>query len=626
MKRGTILISSSILLVASLLLASCTAKTTTNTATTTTNSVVTTTTATTVPTSVTSSAVTNTTTQTTVVATTTSTGNWWDSLGPPQYGGTLSLSSNTDFVSWDPYYASNASIDGLWYETLFSDNWIVDPSTWNYQIEFRPNEYIGGQLASSWEFTNPGIFVVQLRQNVFWQNIAPVNGRQFVASDVVYHYDREYGLGDGFTAPSPDAPSDPVMSTLKSVTTTGNYTVTFDFNLNNPESILESMEAASGDDIHQEEAPEAVALWGNLNNWHDAIGTGPFILTDFVDDTSATLTKNPTYWGNDERYPQNQLPYVENVNYLIIPSSSTTLAAVRTGKIDILDTQTLQTAQAMQQSNPQILQQAEVGQSACTIDPNDSVAPFNSLDVREALQMSLNLPQLNSTYYDGTCSPDPSTITSNAMTGWGFPYTQWPASLQAQYAYNPTQAKQLLATAGFPNGFNTNVVADSSGDSELLQIIQSEFAAIGVNMSITTMTNTNWISYVLLGHKETGLAYRSGSVGWLGYTYEPINQFNPFVTGFFANYTMTSDPEIDADAAQALAATTVAGLQSALTDANKEVAQQHYVISLLTTNTYSFCQPWIKGYNGQCFALGSQPGEPNGFYQARFWIDPSLEK
>jgi peptide/nickel transport system substrate-binding protein len=502
----------------------------------------------------------------------------------------------------------------------------VDPTAWSYQIEFRPNQFIAGQLASDWQFNGPGTLVVALRQNLTWQNISPVNGRQFVAADVVYHYDREYGLGDGFTKPSPYAPSDPVMSALTSVTATDKYTVVFQFTLNNPESILESMEAASGDDIHQEEAPEAVALWGNLNSWHDAIGTGPFLLTDFVDSTSATLTKNPTYWGHDERYPQNQLPYVQTVNYLIIAQSVTALTAVRTGKVDLLDTQTLQTAQAMQKSNPEILQQAEVGQSSCTIDPNDSVAPFNNLNVREALQMSLNLPQLNSTYYNGTCSPDPSTITSNAMTGWGFPYPQWPASLQSQYAYNPTQAKQLLAAAGYSNGFNTNVVADTSGDLELLQIIQSSFAAIGVNMSISTLNNTDWISSILLGHKETGLAYRSGSVGWLGYTYEPINQFNPFVTGFFANYTLCSDPVIDADAAKALAATTIQGMQAALTDANMEVAEQHYVISLLTTNTYSFCQPWVKGYDGQSFAIGSQPGEPNGFYQARFWIDPSLKK
>ena len=57
--------------------------------------------------------------------------------------------------------------------------------------------------------------------------------------------------------------------------------------------------------------PEAVKQWGNLNDWHHAIGTGPFILTDFVAGSSATMVKNPNYWGYDERYPQNKLPYID---------------------------------------------------------------------------------------------------------------------------------------------------------------------------------------------------------------------------------------------------------------------------------------------------------------------------
>jgi len=76
---------------------------------------------------------------------------------------------------------------------------------------------------------------------------------------------------------------------------------------------------------------------GDINDWHHAIGTGPFILTDFVSGSSATLVKNPNYFGHDERYPQNQLPYVDNLSVLIIPDDATALAGLRTGKIDALD-------------------------------------------------------------------------------------------------------------------------------------------------------------------------------------------------------------------------------------------------------------------------------------------------
>ena len=624
MKKGLVWGLLSFLIAITLMFTSCSSRS--STTVTSTATVITTTTN--ITTSSIASTSTPTSTTLTTLTTTTNTGNWWDTLGTPRYGGTMTLASDQDFVTFDPYAATNTDIEGMWFQRLFSPNWTEDPNSWNYEIQFTPDQYEAGEVASSWEFTGLGTFVVGIRHGIYWQNIAPVNGREFTAADVVYHFDRLYGLGDGFAKPDPNFVGDPVMSTLTSITATDNYTVTFQFSLNNPEAVLETLEAV-GQNSSFLEASDAVNQFGNLNNWHDAIGTGPFILTDFVDDTSATLSKNQNFWEYDERYSQNKLPYVDSVHYLIIAQSNTILAAVRTGKVDILDNQTLQTAQQMKTSNPSIVQQAEPATQADTVEPNDSLAPFNILNVREAMQMALNLPLINSSYYSGTCSPDPSTMTSNFMTGWGFPYSQWPASLQAQYAYNPAQAKQLLAAAGYPNGFNTNIIVDSSGEQDLIQIVQSEFAAVGINMSITTMDSASWINYVLLGHKETGLASRAGNGGWLGYTYEPIQEFNPFVTGFFANYTVTSDQVIDADSAKAISATTVQGLQAALTDANKEIAQQHFVISLLQPNIYSFCQPWVKGYNGQISALTASPGLfPGlcGFYQARFWIDQGLEQ
>ena len=101
MKKGVIWIALTFLMVAALVLASCNPKTTTSTPTTTTTTaaIVTTTTTTTViaPTSTTS------TTAVTTAVTTTSTGHWWDSLGTPKYGGSLTMSTNANYVDWDPY-------------------------------------------------------------------------------------------------------------------------------------------------------------------------------------------------------------------------------------------------------------------------------------------------------------------------------------------------------------------------------------------------------------------------------------------------------------------------------------------------------------------------------------------
>ena len=87
----------------------------------------------------------------------------------------------------------------MYLEQIDSDNWTVNPSNFAYQIIFRPPQDVVGCLATSWSMPDLNDFVVQLRQNVYWQNIAPVNGRQFTAADVVWNMDRIYGLGGGLT-------------------------------------------------------------------------------------------------------------------------------------------------------------------------------------------------------------------------------------------------------------------------------------------------------------------------------------------------------------------------------------------------------------------------------------------
>jgi peptide/nickel transport system substrate-binding protein len=333
------------------------------------------------------------------------------------------------------------------------------------------------------------------------------------------------------------------------------------------------------------------------------------------------MVRNPTYWGVDERHPQNKLPYVDKLQVLIIPNQATGLAAMRAGKIDIMGGLSLIQAQAMQQTNSNITQITIPPNTALTVDPRNDLAPYNNINVRIALQEALNLPLIASSYYAGTASPLPSSLTSIAQNGGGFPYSKWPAALQAQYTYNPTGAKQLLASAGYPNGFNTDVVADNSSDLNLLQIVQSEFAAIGVNMSINLMTTAAWSSYVQTNHSYDALAYRAGS-GTLGQTQAPTSQLNRFRTGVTYNYMLISDPKIDSWYTQAMAATDPNVWLQILEQENEYMAAQHFTISLLEVNSFNLCQPWLIGYNGQSQVIGTNACGM-GFYGARCWIDHS---
>jgi peptide/nickel transport system substrate-binding protein len=611
-KHKLLWFSLSLVLVAAVLLSSCssasTTANTTATTTTTTSAVVTTT-----STSVTTSTVSSTTpTTATSVVTTSATGNWWDTLGTPQYGGTITVSQTGNLTQWDPYATGGTNVLLMYLQQMDSDNWTVSPSTFAFQFIFRPPEDLVGSLATSWSMPDVNDFVVVLRQNVYWQNISPVNGRQFTATDVVYDMDRMYGLGGGFTVPSPYASSDVISrAAMNSVTITAPWTIDFHWTTGNPENILETQldqGTASQDFVAQ----EAVSLWGNLNDWHHAIGTGPFILTDFVDSSSASFVRNPTYWGTDERHPGNKLPYADNVHILIIPQLPTALAALRTGKIDLVENNGIQSANAMKTTNPEILQvaipQAAEGMALCNAQP-----PYNNLQVREACQLAQNLPLIAQTYYNGTVSPIPQTLTLSTMGGgWGNPYPNWPADLQAQYAYNPTLAKQLLAQAGFPNGFTTTCVANNTSDLDLMQILNSNLAAIGITVNVTLMDNASWGTYCISNKKSTAMSFCDGRP--FGNAYSPIRQLQLFRTGYGGDYSLVSDPTFDAYYPAAVAATDITQIKSIVAQANLYVAQQHFGVSSVSPNFYSFVQPWLKGYNGENGAASS------GFYLARFWV------
>ena len=614
MKKSVIWLGLSILIVSALILASCNSSTTTTTtskpATTTTSAQV----------SITTTTSTNAVTKPITTTTPTSTGaHWYDSLGKPQYGGQLTASLNSNIVQFDPYLTGGTSVMNCWIEQLWCDDWTLDTKVFAYGMTFRPPDYVKGNLALSWEMPDTSTFIVHLRQGIHWQNIPPVNGREFTSDDVVWNFDRMYGLGGGFTKPSPFAVSDvSSRADLTGVTATDKYTVVFKWRITNPEYIQETM-LDQGTGSQNFVAKEAVAQWGDVGDWHHAIGTGPFIIKDYVSDGSATLVKNPDYWAVDERYPQNKLPYVDKLTFLIITNAATNLAAMRTAKIDLTEQVSLPDAQSMKKTNPEIVQ-LSVPQSANGISFRVDKPPFNDINARRAMQMAIDLPTLANTYYQGTVSAVPDTLTSYFMTGWGYPYEQWSQSLKDEYKFDPVAAKKLLSAAGYPNGFKTDVVADSTKDMDLMQIVASNLSAIGVTMEIRPMDAASWVTFVLRGHNEDAMAFRSG--GPLGNSYSPIRMLQLFRTGYPADFGLVSDPVFDAFYPAAMNASSVDAIKKIVADANKMVAEQHYALSLLQPDLFSLYQPWLKGYNAQTYALSNVAG----FYTARYWIDSGVKK
>jgi peptide/nickel transport system substrate-binding protein len=510
-------------------------------------------------------------------------------------------------------------------EQMFQNAYTTDPNLWGFTINFLPPDYADGFMLTSWAMTNPTTLTCNLRTNIYWQNIAPVNGRQFISTDVAYHYNRLLGLGSGFTT------RDPYMSTgwnpLLSIATPDKYTAVFTFAAGTAPLSSELLIMTVGGGVNDFEASECVAAYTTASNaaivdWHHTIGTGPWLLADFVDSSSVSFVKNPNYWGYDERWPQNKLPYMDSEKIIIVASQATSEAALRTGKIGGLSV-TAADAASFKKTNPEIIQNTYPGTAELSVDPRVDLAPFSNIQVRQAMQQSIDIAGIATNFYNGQATPWPQSLTQNQMGlgGWGFPYPQWPADLQAQFAFSVTGAKALMAAAGFPSGFNTNLLLASSNsiaNGDLYQIVQSEFAAIGINMTITVMPDATWNS-VCLGAGRTYPALCARTIGCTGLTSDPFTQLSKYTTGNMTDIPNVSDPKIDNWRVQALAATSVDAVKQILHDENLYVAQQHFEICVAQPNSFVLVQPWVKGVTGPPGAGWCWPGPfPNGD-----WIDNS---
>ena len=192
---------------------------------------------------------------------------------------------------------------------------------------------ITGRLAESWETPDDTTFIFHIRDGVRWHDKAPMNGRLLTAQDIEFNFHRMVGLGE-FAAAGPSAfggASNLLAVPFESVTATDDSTVV----MNLTEPYLPAFELITQDLMVWIMPPEVIKEHGGIADWRNLVGTGPFELTDWREGSSSTRTRNPDYWGHDEKYPENRLPYVDEVRYLIIPEEATLQAALLSGKIDL---------------------------------------------------------------------------------------------------------------------------------------------------------------------------------------------------------------------------------------------------------------------------------------------------
>ena len=376
----------------------------------------------------------------------------------PQYGGSVTYGrpnygEHTDvwhISGWATHYISEVV------EKLVIVDWAFDRSVNDLRTYDLPWSVFTGALAESWETPDATTIIAHIRSGVHWHDKAPMNGRELTAADVEFNYHRLYGLGSGFTEATTVAAG--VDEILESVTATDGSTVVF--KLSRPD--VEALPRIFDEWVSWVYPPEVIREHGDIVDWRNLVGTGPMELADVVEGASMKWTRVSDYWGFDEKFPQNRLPYVDEINAVILPDMAARLAALRSGKIDLLGTagdsqiRSIDQLKSLQEKNPEInMWSFEFRAGTGFIFNNVQNPPFNDIRVRRAMQMALDLETINDTFFSGFGNPTPNGIMANSKMGVGTPFEEWPEEIKPYYRYDPEGAKQLLAEAGYPDGFET---------------------------------------------------------------------------------------------------------------------------------------------------------------------------
>ena len=379
-------------------------------------------------------------------------------------------------------------------------------------------------------------------------------------------------------------------------------------------------------DLMQLDIPsEVVQKYGDMNNAQNQVGTGPYMTTSYVPGSIVTLAKNSNYWMKNPIGPGkgDQLPYIDTIKMLIIPDTSTSQAALRTGKLDQGAAGTLTDLAIATRGASQILSKKMMGHTAPFLamwlyKPN---LPFHDLRVRQAMMMATDFNTIKNQLYQGDAQiqtwPNPYQKEYASIF---VPISQMPQAVQDLYTYSPDKAKALLADAGYPTGFKTKILCNNaSATIDYLSIIKDEWSKVGIDLTLDPRDTTVWSSMVsALNYDEMVYSSAGGSIGRY---YSGNTIAGP---GYF-NTSQINDPVINAYVAKFsdyFNAQQTDKLDATYREMLPYLLSQAYVIPKPQAYSYVLWWPWIKNYHGE-----NSIGNTNSWNWIQFvWYDQNLRK
>lgn len=539
------------------------------------------------------------------------------------------MAQTTDVSIFDPAatgeFTSAGGNMGLVNEQLLTPDWTQGPAG-SAKVDFAMtdgniNTY-GPGLATSWSATNPTTFVLNLRQGVHWAldpnspASALVGGSEMTADDVVNCFN--YLV---HTKGSALQISEPQLADNATIEKTGPWQVT----INTPGFPMDGwLWLVQGGGFFFMLPTQVVQKYGSMKDWQNVVGTGPYMLTNLVPSSEVTFERNPNYWGTNPLGPGkgDQLPYIDTINELIIPDISTEEAALRTAKIDLLDAVPTTDAKSMMQTTPDLKYHSyfDTYQYLVAMRTDKANLPFSNLKVRQALMMATDFSGLSNLLYGGNALVYNFPAMQGAFPTQFVPMNQLPQSVQTLYQYNPTQAKQLLTEAGYPNGFKTTmVVQDIPAYVDAGSAYKEMWAKVGVDVTLQPEETGVWTANVFSRNYDQ-MMLRNSLDGWsLNLMFTRFRGPN-FEDGSYVDDPPGSNATIEAAYQQVQKDLFVnfAGADAAFRNLTPYVLGQAYYIPLPDPASYNFWWPWVENYYGS-------PAIDSAFLQYH-WINPSLKK
>jgi len=411
---------------------------------------------------------------------------WGAEAAQPKRGGILRV-RGYDPVHFDHHLTLNARTN-----TTLS---FVHSTLLRYKVgsEIAPGTYIvEPHLAERWEAPDDLTYVFHLRHGVKWHNKPPLNGRELVADDVKFTFDRFLNEKANVLRY--------LLEPVERVEVVDRYTVKFV--LKEPFVWLaDRLASTSGMWII---APEVVERFGDLKKPESAIGTGPFILERYEPNVKTVFKRNPAYFREGQ-------PYIDGVEWLVLDDESTGLAMYRTGQIDCGPAPWWSVRQAdlesLKKSHPHLMYRDFLSIVTGGITMRTDQPPFNDVRVRRAISQALDRQGLiEAVALRGEATP----AIGRGLAEWSLPVDQLGAGAK-YYQYNPKEAKRLLAEAGFPKGFKTQLTATSGLGRDLVdsaQLVQRFLKDVGIEAELKLQEYGAYMATTFQGKYE-GMVYGS---------------------------------------------------------------------------------------------------------------------